>query len=234
MKPIIGIVGRPHTTYTQREAICTLDEYRRAISNSGGIPIIILPTQDISYEKTRPKDAAKLTEEEKQDCIRQIELCDGLIFPGGNRIYDYDYFISEYALKNSINILGICMGVQLLASTSCKEDRANIIKQVESKINHNQLDAKYVHNVTIEKNSELYNILEKEEIRVNSRHKYCVEKVSEDFKIVAKSEDGFIEGIEKMSNGFVLGLQWHPESMESYDINMKKIFNVFIQKCKEK
>lgn len=232
MKPIIGIVGRPHTTYTGREVICALDDYRRAVSNTGGIPIVILPTQDLSYEQTRPAEALNLTENEKEDLIQQIKLCDGLIFPGGNRIYDYDYFVCKYAMENSMNILGICMGMQLLACTDCMEDRHKVIDKISSKINHNNLESKYVHKINIEKNSKLYEIIGNEEIEVNSRHRFCVNRVKT-FNIIAKSEDGYIEGIEKMDKSFIMGLQWHPESMEGYDESMKKLFETFIKVCKK-
>lgn len=232
MKPIIGIVGRPHTTITEREAVCIFDDYRTAISNSGGIPMIILPTQNVKYERVRPKDAPKLNESEKQDLITQISLCDGLVFPGGNRMYEYDFFIGEYAIKNNINILGICMGMQLLACLDCDEKREDVLGKIESKIEHNQLKTDYVHKVSIDKNSKLYEILEKDIIDVNSRHKFYVTKTNK-FKIVAKSEDGFIEAIENMDNSFKLGVQWHPESMEEYDENMKKLIKYFVDECKK-
>lgn len=232
MKPIIGIVGRPHTTITEREAVCVFDDYRTAISNSGGIPIVILPTQNVKYERVKPKEAPSLSESEKQDIIAQINLCDGLVFPGGNRMYDYDFVIGEYAMTNNINILGICMGMQLLACLDCKENRESVLDRIESNIQHNQLKTKYVHKVMIEEKSKLYEILKKDEINVNSRHKFCVTKTNK-FKVVAKSEDGFIEAIEKMDNSFVLGVQWHPESMEEYDENMKKLIKYFVDECKK-
>ena len=66
MKPVIGIIAKSHTTYTDRTCMCALDGYRRAVSNCGGVPILIMPTQDICFEETRPREARKLTEEEQQ------------------------------------------------------------------------------------------------------------------------------------------------------------------------
>ena len=45
MKPIIGIIGRPHKTNTDKNIICTFEDYRNAVCKFGGIPISILPTQ---------------------------------------------------------------------------------------------------------------------------------------------------------------------------------------------
>lgn len=233
-KPIIGIVARPHTTYTEREAVCVFDDYRRAISNAGGIPILIIPTQDVRYEITRPKDTPSLTESEKEDLITQIKLCDGILLPGGNRMYEYDKFICDYAIKNKMNILGICLGMQVLACVDTNESRDNVLQKIESDINHHQKDLDYVHSAIIDKNSYLYKILGKEEIKVNSRHKFSVIKTNK-LNVIAKSkEDEVIEAIENMEDSFVLGLQWHPESMQEYDENMRKIMREFISVCKSK
>lgn len=232
MKPIIGIVGRPHTTITERQCICTFDGYRRAVSNSGGNPIIILPTQNIKYEEVRPKDAPFLTEEEKIDLIEQIKLCNGIILPGGNKIYDYDYFICKYALDNDIPVLGICMGEQLMAGVLANVDRKEVLEYVESDIQHNDLQSKYVHRVRINKDSYLYKIIGKEEIEVNSRHKYCVTNIDEKY-ITVFSEDDIIEGVEDKTKKFAIGIQWHPEDMADYDENMKKVFDEFIRVCRD-
>lgn len=232
MKPVIGIIAKSHTTYTDRTCMCALDGYRRAVSNCGGIPILIMPTQDICFEETRPREARKLTEEEKQDLIQQIKLCDGIILPGGNRIYDYDIFCAKYVLENNIPVLGTCMGMQLLASIDCGEERGNILQFIEKEINHNRIPAKYVHKVKIEKDSKLYEIIGKEEIDVNSRHKYAVTKVN-NAKINAISEDGLIEGLEFKDKKFAIGVQWHPEDMSLYDENMKKLILNFIENCKK-
>ena len=51
MKPIIGIVGRPNKVEYNKYKIIINDNHRRAVIACGGIPISILPTQNIEYEK---------------------------------------------------------------------------------------------------------------------------------------------------------------------------------------
>ena len=239
MKPIIGIVARPHKTETNLDCMMTLDSYRRAVINTGGIPLLIFPTQNINYMEVFPKDAPKLTLDEKDDLLRVLKMCDGIIMPGGNRMYDYDTFITDYVYKNDIPVLGICLGMQIMNAYLLGEDiRTTALDKidVEKYMNHNELDKKYVHNVSIDKTSMLYKIIGEEKIKVNSRHKYVIkqnEKIENKFDIVGISEDGFPEAMEVKSKTFFIGVQWHPENMVEYDINMKKLFESFINIAKK-
>ena len=236
MKPIIGIVGRPEITerYSRESTMC-FDDYRTAIVNNGGIPILILPTQNENYCRKMPREVPFMTEEEKADLMESLKLCDGFVLPGGNRIYDYDSVIADYVIENNIPTLGICMGMQTLVFRDFKdaESRIDVLKKIETGLNHKELDKKYVHKVRIEKDSKLYEIIGKEEIDVNSKHIYAVNKYK-DVKITAYSEDGAIEGIEFPDKDFIIGVQWHPESMEEYDENMRKLFKAFIAKASKK
>ena len=112
MKPIIGIVGRCQNN-DGYSLIGVVDQLRNAVIKCAGIPILILPTQLIEYDNIKEDTPNKLTEEEKEDLIRQIKLCDGIIIPGGTKIFEYDKFICKYTIKNDINTLGICLGMQI-------------------------------------------------------------------------------------------------------------------------
>lgn len=238
MKPIIGIVARPHKTETELDCMMALDPYRRAVINSGGIPILIFPTQNINYMEVFPKDAPKLTEEEREDLTVVLQKCNGVIMPGGNRMYDYDTFITDYLYKNDIPVLGICLGMQIMNAYLLGEEiRTNALDKIDiSKyMNHNELNKKYVHKVELADDSKLFNIIGKKSIEVNSRHKYVIKTENYDnkFDIVGMSEDGFPEAMEVKSKRFFVGVQWHPENMVEYDTDMKKLFDCFINEAKK-
>ena len=96
-------------------------------------------------------------------------------------------------------------------------------------LSHYTLD-KYVHKVNIKKNSKLYEIINKQIINVNSRHKYYVTNTNLD--VVAYSDDNIIEAIEDKNKKFFIGVEWHPESMIEYDILENKLFSYFIECCR--
>ena len=138
-----------------------------------------------------------------------IDICDGIIFEGGDSFQKYDKEALLYCYKKNIPTLGICLGMQLMGSVF-----GGKIIDVE---NHKNI----YHDVIIDKNSKLFNILKKEKIRVNSRHKSVLKNTS--LKITSKSLDGYIESIEDSNKKFFIGIQWHPE-----DINQLKIFQKLV------
>lgn len=228
MKPIIGIVGRPLKDEQDRSADTILNTSRCAILKNGGIPMGILPTQAINYYDTLTKDIPALTDEEKEDLISQINLCDGILMQGGLRWFKYDEFISDYCIKNNIPCLAMCMSMQMMGRMDLinNGDDTRLIK-----VQGHKSEDKYVHNITIDNTSLLYEILGKTKIEVNSRHSYALPH-THDLFVSARSDDGVIEAIERKDKDFILGVQWHPEIMSSYDEDQNKILRYFINKAK--
>lgn len=226
-KPIIGIVARPDTIKTQRTCMQTLERYRLAIVKCGGNPIIILPTQIVEYEKEETKDVPDLTEEEKEDLISQIKLCDGILLPGGDRIFYYDLFITQYALDNDIPILGICMGMQTMGIVDNGD--YNCLTDVLDKDMHKKdLEGNCFHKIKIEENSTLYSIVGEKEYEVNSIHAKVLPYLT-NAKVTSTSTNNEIEAIEFESKRFAIGVQWHPELMINNDEKMEKLFRRFIE-----
>ena len=151
--------------------------------------------------------------------ISLLKLCDGFILPGG----DYetiDFLIIKYAYEFDLSLLGICMGMQSLG----KYFNGNL------KLVDNHYSKSDYHFVNIDSSSKIFKILNRSKIKVNSRHKYKLSNT--DLKISAYSQDNVIEAIEVPNKKYIIGVQWHPESMISYDIVSKQLLDSFIESCK--
>jgi len=237
--PIIGISASICTIDTGsllgRERVFIGQDYIKAIIQAGGIPIVL-----------------PLIESEDSIC-RQVDLIDGLMLSGG---YDVDpHFYGEEphhlleatyrerdlcetvlvraAAQKKIPILGICRGLQLINVAfggSLYQDLTCIDKDL---LQHRQKTNLHegAHTVDLEKGTILEKIYNQESIRTNSLHHQSIKKLAEGFKINAKSRDGIIEGIEKMDQSFILGLQWHPELMFDADAQTRTLFRAFIDAC---
>lgn len=148
-----------------------------------------------------------------------IDLCDGIISPGGSKIHDIDYKIVKYLHEIDKPTLGICLGMQIMGKLFNEKVRT----QIESGKHYTEKE--YVHNVRIKKDSLLYKIIGEETIKVNSRHKRQIPYTNLD--CVAYSEDNVLEAIEDKSKKFFIGLQWHPESLIE-DVYSNRLFDYFI------
>ena len=219
-RPIIGVSARPYITDNGRNALVILESIRRVIINNGGIPHIILPTQDMVYMNNRE---TPLTDTDKEILDTQIDMCDGILMPGGDFMYFYDRYICKRANEKDMPLLGICMGMQ----TMCNYNNENKNIFIEG---HKDLEKEYVHFVNIIPGTKLYDIVGEEKIMVNSIHRTKVPN-SGDYSISAKAEGNIIEGIEKKEKLFNIGVQWHPERTD--DEPSRKIITAFINACKQ-
>lgn len=229
MKPIIGIPLRYQHLKDDRCIVYMSERVRRTIQKAGGEVFAITPVQDVDYINTKGNEFKELTLEEKRLINKNLDQCDGLFLPGGIKFTPYDRYMLECAIEKEIPTLGICLSMQMM---SCYNEEVYLEKN-ETNINHNQKDdLELTHKVKINHNSNLYEIVGKEEMDVNSFHNFHVTE-NGIYKAVAYSEDGLIEALEFPYSTFNIGLQWHPEISYDFDENSRKIIDYFIKESKK-
>lgn len=202
MKPIIGIITRYGKTENQNKILYTYKEIIEKVKRSNGIPIGINILN-------------------KEDIIN-LKIAHGIILQGGDTYREEEIEIVKYAYEKDIPLLGICQGMQIMGIATCGE-----IYKIS---NHNKTNTKKAHQIQINKNSKLYEILKKEKITVNSRHNYAIKRTT--LTTSSYSEDKIIESIEAKNKKFFIGVEWHPESLENEE--SKQLFDYFIKKASEK
>lgn len=212
MKPIIGIITRPEFSSEKNKTMGIYEDLRTSIIDSGGIPIGIMPLNNDLNDFNK-------------EIFNLIDMCDGVVFQGGDNFYKYDEQCMKYTYEKDIPTLGICLGMQLMGCLFNGE-----VINIDANI-HKQNNKKYVHDVFIKEDSQLYSIFKTDRIKVNSRHKQAI--INPDLEITAISTDGLIEALEDKNKTFFVGIQWHPESMASYDILESRLFNYFINVCRK-
>jgi len=241
--PIIGILGEisppsPKSVFQKFKRQGCVDTYT-SIFEQLMVPVIIIP--DLSFYND------KLIE-------KYISCIDGLVIPGGSDVtpslYNeekqsecgqtflekdiYAIKLIKEAYKQNKSILGICRGSQLINvafSGSLFQDQ-NLSNRENHNFNHTDLKNidSYSHKILINQDSRLFNIFKKDQIYTNSLHHQSIKKVGHNFKISAMSFDGLVEAIEfENPNHFIIGVQWHPETLFSKSNEMKPLFEDFIK-----
>lgn len=224
-KPIIGIVSKHYLKESVRPDMFIRDELKQAVFDNGGIAIgILLPKdekKDVGNEWSN-----NFTEAEYNNLIEQIKLCNGIIFQGGGACDNYEMIIAKYCYDNDIPTLGICCGQNVIARAL-----GGTTKEISNLEKHFDLDNKYVHNISINKDTKFYSIIKKDTMMVNSRHKRILDTYPK-LVVSAVCEDGYPDVVEATDKKFYMGVRFHPESLYEIDENHNKIFKEFIKVCK--
>ena len=222
-KPVIGITGN------YGELTCKLAEgYYKSVERAGGVPVIIPPLSDtdVIINTLEQLDGLVLSGGADYDPhYAGEEPWPTLGTINAERDLP-ELFITQLAYNRQLPILGICRGIQTLAMVLGGHVRQDISDIQQH--NHSQEEDRNIatHTVSIEKDSLLFRIYEQEQqcstfnvqrsmLSVNSFHHQAVDETGPRFRVIARSDDGIIEAMESTEYKSILGVQWHPECLES-------------------
>lgn len=115
----------------------------------------------------------------------------------------------HWALEQSIPLLGICRGMQLINVVQGGKLFADI-SRLRKKTSNKEilLPRKPVH---ITAQTRLAELVGKPRLRVNSLHHQAVSELGHSLQVCALDNDGFIQALEHSQQGHIAGVQWHPE-----------------------
>ena len=226
-KPIIGIIGKVQPQYEEDfwHRIDEVDELRYLIVKNGGIAIMLLPTEKtLKFNDNDTKDNTILSDEEKNELYRQIDLCDGFILQGGLYSANYEIEMAKRIIELDKPLIGICAGFNNILralGTNVVEDKTK---------SHDIYNKDYRHKISVIKETKLHDLINKDEYSVNSIHSMIApkENVEGYAKISSISYDGLVESFELNNKKFVIGLKWHPELMLEDEFT-NKLFKEFIK-----
>jgi putative glutamine amidotransferase len=204
--------------------------YPKAVERAGGIPLVVPPRLEAI-----------------EDLISRI---DGLLLPGGPDLHpsaygeepspalgptdealdDFELALCACADELGLPILAICRGQQLVnvlrGGTLVQDLKAGTIA-------HRQSEAGDLatHSVSLEPGTALARAFGLQELNVNSFHHQAIERLGRGLRPIAWAGDGLIEAVEATDRPFLLGVQWHAESL-ACEPDHGPLFRAFVEACR--
>lgn len=211
-KPLIGITVNRNYEHCRFWVPCA---YSRRLEAAGALPLL-LPPMD-------PAIAVSL-----------VGSLHGLLLSGGGDVAPlyygeepaeelgevdlerdaWEFALVRAALSKGIPLLGICRGLQMLNVIL----GGTLIQDLSGadRLQHNQRGPRShpSHTVELLSQTRLADILGEKHLAVNSFHHQAPAAVAPGLEIAAVAPDGVIEALEDRERPFLVGVQWHPESLQ--------------------
>lgn len=212
------------------------DSYIQAIKTVGGLPIILPLIKS------------------KSVIAEYKALCDGFLFCGGGDITPllfgqepadnsgktdisldlYQIRLMKAVLDTDKPVLAICRGMQVL-NVACGGTIYQDMNLIDFEtINHmqNSISRRDIsHKVIFEPDSLIQKLLGSFAY-TNSYHHQAIDRLGKGLTVSGFTGDAIAEAIEMPSHTYVLGVQWHPETMLDCS-NMKQLFTALLRYAKQ-
>ncbi len=223
-KPIVGVTPwrGEFPTYAGPQILHTLEtQYSDAVIESGMIPFIIPNGQN--------PDAAS----------RIIQAVDGLLLTGGTdidpemygegreRVEGADIGVDRFevallreARAQGKPVLAICRGLQLINVAfggSLRQDVGKLgsaHEPIEAGFDPDEAEQRR-HPVHLEEDALLADVFGLRELKVNTLHHQGIDRLAEELIVEGRAPDGLVEAARYEGSWWALGVQWHPERLDS-------------------
>ncbi len=229
-KKVIGVVP---LWDDEKESLWMLPNYLDAIISESALPIVFPLTTD------------------EKDIKQLASMCDGILFTGGHDVSPSVYgeqkrdvcgepcvardtmegILLDICIQTPMPSLGICRGIQFFNAYLGGTLYQDLPTDFPSTVEHHMSAPydKYIHTVSLIKETPLYDLLRVDTLPVNSYHHQAIANLSPKLKPMAIAEDGIVEAVYLPEHPFLWAVQWHPEFLYGCDEPSRKIFREFLR-----
>ena len=197
-----------------------------AVLRAGGTPVLFPVTDD------------------REQLSALLDRVDGLLLTGGPDVDPAEYgekrkpccgdcSACRDAMELPLCREALARGMQILSCVLGGNLYQDLAAQFGTQLRHPRYDVAGdpVHEVEVRPDTLLSSIVGAGPLCVNSRHHQGVRMLGKNLRVNATAPDGLIEGIELPDHPFVLGVQWHPESLSDRYPDHQRLFDAFIRAC---
>ena len=191
--------------------------YVRALARAGAVPVVLPPLAiELVEALLAPLDAVCLSGGPDLDPAAYGAQPSPDLGPTEPTLDVFELEVARTADALGLPIFGICRGAQALNVARGGTLHQHLPAITDHSIDHRQTAPGWeeTHTVRIDPDSQLARILGTDAPHVNSFHHQAVDRLGRDLRAVAWAPDGTVEGIEDPGPRFVLGVQWHAETLD--------------------
>lgn len=221
-RPRIAIVARfaESTSATRYEAVVTARRLAEGVWAAGGEPLSFLAVAHSDWNS-------------------RLAGIDGVIMPGGadidpsnygqapisDQLYGVDSLqdsvdisLVRHVIDNGIPLLAICRGMQIT--------NVALGGTLVQHMDHPHLH--HVSTVTVDPSATdlgLTNL----QLEVSCYHHQAIDRLADGLTVIARADEGHVEGVRIDSPGWAFGVQWHPEDNYDTEPGQLQIFERFVR-----
>ncbi len=219
MRPLIGVTTsevrrgdlatlRRHGEPPQHEMALGLT-YMRAVELAGGVPVVLPPLEAGAMSTLLTRlDGVCLSGGPDLDPAAYGARAHELLGPIEPALDRFELELVRAADAAGMPLLGVCRGAQALNVA-----RGGTLHQHIEGHRQRELATVPTHSVRVAARSCAARVLGAHSAEVNTFHHQAVDTLGDGLVATAWARDGTIEGLEDPSHPFLLGVQWHAETL---------------------
>lgn len=212
-------------------------DYLKGIEAAGGLPVVMPPLAEAAIEPLLDRlDGICLSGGPDLDPSLYEEAPHPELGPTEPDLDRFELAVAARADAREMPILAICRGTQALNIV-----RGGALHQhlpdLSTDVTHRQSNpgTEPSHPVEIDPDSQLAAAFGGGEIEVtdvNSFHHQAIARLGQGLRISARAPDGTVEAIEDPSRRFLIGVQWHAETLV-HRAAEAELFRRFVEACRD-
>jgi len=190
--------------------------YLLAIEAAGGLPVVIPPLELNAIEPLLDRFSGLcMSGGPDLDPVAYHGQRHPSLGPVEPHLDRFELELARRADARALPILAICRGLQAVTVARGGTLHQHLPDRPGTTISHRQQapGERTTHVVEVAAHSRLASLMGHRRARVNSFHHQAIDRLGSGLRAVAWSPDGVIEAVEAPAREFLIGVQWHAETL---------------------
>jgi putative glutamine amidotransferase len=232
-RPLVAITGRrlgEFDRWPHSHATVSPRGYLDSVARAGARPALVDPVGDPSGLLDR-FDALVLTGGADLDPATFGQAPHPKTYGVNRAVDDFEIALAREALARGLPTLAICRGLQVLNTALGGTLYQHIPEHpgVEPHGRPGEPNGGRTQEVGVEPGTLLAKVMGTTRPVATCHHHQAVHEVGAGLRVVARADDGIVEGLElEQGGGWLLAVQWHPEDTAANDPANQRLFDALV------